>query len=179
AVDANGGLDVAEAIQYGRALARLGVAWFEEPVDPLDYGGLAEVAAAVSVPLATGENLFSAWDVRNLLRFGGLDPASAVLQMDPVLSYGLGEYAEMLDDATAAGWAPEQVVPHGGHHLNLAAAAAFGLGAIELYPTRFQPFGVVDETVAIEGGSVAVPDVPGLGLELRPGLAPILASVQD
>ena len=174
AVDANGRLTVAEAIDYGRALGAAGVHWFEEPVDPLDYGGLAEVASAVTVPLATGENLFSAQDARNLVRFGGLDPATATLQMDPVLSYGVVEYREMLDAAAAAGWAATRFVPHGGHHLALACAAAFGLGGAEVYPTKFQPFGVATPTMRIDGGSMPLSDVPGLGLELRPDLDSVL-----
>ncbi len=174
AVDANGRLDVETAIAYGRALGEVGVRWFEEPVDPLDYQGLADVAAVVAVPLATGENLFSVQDARNLLRFGGLDPSTAILQMDPVLSYGLAEYREMLDAGRDAGWSAARFIPHGGHHLALAAAAAFGLGGCEVYPTKFQPFGVASPAIRIEGGTMALPDVPGLGLELRPDLAAII-----
>jgi D(-)-tartrate dehydratase len=174
AVDANGRLTVDEAIAYGQALGEVGVRWFEEPVDPLDYQGLAEVAVAVNVPLATGENLFSVHDTRNLLRHGGLDRSTAILQMDPVLSYGLNEYRDMLEAGAAAGWSAEQFIPHGGHHLALAAAASFGLGSAEVYPTKFQPFSVATPTLHIDGGTMALPDVPGLGLELRPDLAAIL-----
>ena len=174
AVDANGRLTVDEAIAYGQALGEVGVRWFEEPVDPLDYQGLAEVAAAVDVPLATGENLFSVQDARNLLRFGGLDRSTAILQMDPVLSYGLDEYHDMLEAGAAEGWSAERFIPHGGHHLALAAAAAFGLGGAEVYPTKFQPFSVATPTPQIEGGTMPIPDVPGFGLELRPELAAIL-----
>jgi L-alanine-DL-glutamate epimerase-like enolase superfamily enzyme len=179
AVDANGRLDVEEAIAYGRVLERIGVRWFEEPVDPLDYLGLSQVASAVSVPLATGENLFSVYDARNLLRFGGLDPATAILQMDPVLSYGLGEYRDMLEAGAVAGWSANRFIPHGGHHLALAAAAAFDLGGAEVYPTRFQPFSVATPTMRVESGSVPLPDVPGLGLELRPDLAAILHDLEQ
>jgi L-alanine-DL-glutamate epimerase-like enolase superfamily enzyme len=178
AVDANGGLGTDDAVAYGRALAPLGVAWFEEPVDPLDFGGLAEVARAVDVPLATGENLFSLSDVRNLLRFGGLDRGTATLQMDPTLSYGLAEYAEMLATGDAASWSRERWIPHGGHHLNVAAAAAFHLPAIEVYPTRFQPFSVVNHTTVAVEGSLPVPEVAGLGMELRPELAAMLPQLE-
>jgi L-alanine-DL-glutamate epimerase-like enolase superfamily enzyme len=175
AVDANGRLSVEEAVAYGRALEDVGVRWFEEPVDPLDYAGLAAVAREVRrVPLATGENLFSIQDTRNLLRFGGLDPATAIVQMDPVLSYGVEEYADTLAAAADEGWSTDRFIPHGGHHLALAVAAAFGLGGAEVYPTKFQPFSVATPTLHVEGGSMPLPDVPGLGLELRPDLAAIL-----
>jgi L-alanine-DL-glutamate epimerase-like enolase superfamily enzyme len=135
------------------------------------------VAEAVTVPLATGENLFSVPDVRNLLRFGGLDPRTAILQMDAVLGYGLAEYREMVDAGAEFGWARSQFVPHGGNHLNLAATAAFGLGACEVYPTKFQPFGVVDERTQVDGGRLRVPDVPGLGIELRADLMEAMRGV--
>lgn len=177
AVDANGAFDVDTAIAYGRALSERPVRWYEEPVDPLDYHGLAQVASAVTVPLATGENLFSLPDVRNLLRFGGLDQTSSVLQMDMVLGYGLAEYHDMLRAGLAFGWSPQRFVPHGGNHLNLAGTAAFGLGAAEVYPTKFQPFGVVDERTRVDGGRLRLPDVPGLGMELRDDLADVLRQV--
>lgn len=177
AVDANGAFGVDLAIRYGRALSERPVRWFEEPVDPLDYHGLSQVAAAMTVPLATGENLFSAPDVRNLLRFGGLDPATAILQMDAVLAYGLVEYREMLEAGAALGFSRGRYVPHGGNHLNLAMTAAFNLGACEVYPTKFQPFGVVDERTRVDDGRLRLPDVPGLGIELRSDLAEVMRQV--
>ena len=179
AVDANGRLSVEEAIAYGRALEDIGVRWFEEPVDPLDFGGLAAVASEIrGVPLATGENLFSMQDARNLMRFGGLDRDTAILQMDPVLSYGVEEYGDMLAAAAAEGWSGDRFIPHGGHHLALAVAAAFGLGGAEVYPTKFQPFSLATPTLQVEAGSMPLPDVPGLGLELRPDLAAILRDLE-
>jgi L-alanine-DL-glutamate epimerase-like enolase superfamily enzyme len=174
AVDANGAMSVETAIAYGRALSELGARWFEEPVDPLDYAGLAEVAAGVSVPIATGENLFSWQDVRNLLLFGGLDRETAVLQMDPVLSYGLAEFMDTLDVLAEQGWSPARCFPHGGNHLSLAMTTALGLGAAEVYPVTFQPFGVVTGATRLESGTLRLPDVPGLGVELKAELAPIL-----
>jgi L-alanine-DL-glutamate epimerase-like enolase superfamily enzyme len=179
AVDANGRLTVEVAIAYGQALAGFGVRWFEEPVDPLDFGGLAAVAREVrDVPVATGENLFSMQDARNLMRFGGLDRDTAILQMDPVLSYGVEEYRDVLDAAAAEGWSEGRFIPHGGHHLAVAVAAAFGLGGAEVYPTKFQPFGIATPTMRVENGSLPLPDVPGLGLELRPDLSVILRTLE-
>lgn len=48
-------------------------------------------------PLATGENLFSLQDARNLIRYGGLRPATDYIQVDPALSYGLVEYLRILE----------------------------------------------------------------------------------
>src|ERR1700752_3318265 len=72
AVDANGRFEVQTAIAYARALAPLGLRWYEEPGDPLDYELLARLAPFYEAPLATGENLFSVQDALNLIRYGGL-----------------------------------------------------------------------------------------------------------
>ena len=60
----------------------------------------------------------------------------------------------------------------------VAVAAAFGLGGAEVYPTKFQPFSVATPLLHVEGGSMPLPDVPGLGLELRPDLAAILRDLE-
>src|SRR5260221_339827 len=92
AVDVNGRFDLATALAYADALAPLGLRWYEEPVEPLDYLLHAALAERYAGPIATGENLFSVHDARNLIRYGGLRPARAVLQFAPALSYGLVEY---------------------------------------------------------------------------------------
>jgi len=92
AVDANGRFDLEQATQYGQALAAYNLRWYEEPGDPLDYGLLADLTTHYSGALATGENLFSAMDTRNLTAFAGLRPDRDILQMDPGLCYGLTEY---------------------------------------------------------------------------------------
>src|SRR5205807_4980057 len=97
AVDANGRFDLDTAIAYAHALAPYKLRWYEEPGDPLDYDLLSEVAAASTTPIATGENLFSMQDSRNLLRYGGLNSSRDFLQMDPALSYGIVEYTRILD----------------------------------------------------------------------------------
>ena len=79
-------------LEYAQALAPYKLRWYEEPGDPLDFKLLAEVAAASPTPIATGENLFSTQDARNLIRYGGLNRETDFLQMDPALSYGIVEY---------------------------------------------------------------------------------------
>ncbi|WP_116040481.1 enolase C-terminal domain-like protein [Amycolatopsis palatopharyngis] len=165
AVDANGRFDMATALRYGAALESYDLVWYEEPCDPLDYRCLAVLAEEYPGVLATGENLFSAQDVRNLLRYGGLRPDRDVLQMDPALSYGVSEYAAMVDQLIRHGWRPQQCCPHGGHQYNLAITAAFGLGGCESYPRVFEPFGgFADETPVVDG-RVRLPEAPGIGVE--------------
>lgn len=179
AVDANGRWSLAEAVAAAEALAPLGLRWLEEPCDPLDFAGHAAVAEVFPGPVATGENLLSVPDVRNLLRHGGLRPGRDVLQMDPALSYGVAEYQGMLALAAGRGWPPDAFVPHGGHQLNLAVAAAFGLGGCESYPGVFQPFGGFADETPVEGGRVRLSDAPGLGLERKAGLRPLLERLTE
>lgn len=167
AVDANGRFTLAKALAYARVLSDLPLYWFEEPGDPLDYQLLSEFAAQVPFPVATGENLFSHQDVRNLLRYGGLRAERDVLQMDPALSYGLVEYLRMLDVLKTHGWSAARCFPHGGHQFALHIAAALGLGGCEAYPGVFQPFGGFGDNVPIVYGRVRIPEAPGIGIEER------------
>jgi L-alanine-DL-glutamate epimerase-like enolase superfamily enzyme len=165
AVDANGRFDLPTALAYAAALNDYPLKWYEEPCDPLDFEIHAETAAASKNPIATGENLFSMQDARNLARYAGLDPERDFLQMDPALSYGLVEYLRMLDAVGEYGWSPARCIPHGGHQFALHLAAGLGLHGNESYPGVFQPFGGFADNVPVDGGRVAIPDIPGIGIE--------------
>lgn len=175
AVDANGRFDLTRAVEYGRALADYELLWYEEPCDPLDYRAHAVLAEHYTGTIATGENLFSAPDVRNLLRYGGLRPDRDVLQMDPCLSYGLSEYVAMLQLLSTHGWSFQRCCPHGGHQFNLAVAAAFGLHGCESYPHVFEPYGGFADETPIEEGTVRLADAPGIGIEHKSALRALIA----
>ncbi len=180
AVDANGRFDVETAVAYAEALSNFDLEWYEEPNDPLDFEGLAIIADHYAGRLATGENLLSYRDAYNLLRYGGLRAGKDVLQMDPALSYGLTEYVETLAAMDRLGWDAKQCVPHGGHQFNLAISAAFGLGGCESYPGIFKPFGGFADQAVIQDGYVSIPsDAPGIGLELKAALIPILHGLAE
>src|SRR3546814_14422535 len=82
AVDANGRFDLETAIRYAEAMAPYKLFWYEEAGDPLDYALQAELARHYAGPMATGENLFSHQDARNLLRHGGMRPDRDWLELD-------------------------------------------------------------------------------------------------
>lgn len=167
AVDANGRFGLDDAIAYGRMLAEYNLCWYEEPVDPLDYQAHAVLAETTPVPIATGENLFSTWDFKNLLRHGGLRADRDWLQPDPSLCYGLTECLRIIELASAMGWKRERTVPHGGHQLGLHMAIGLGLGGTESYPGVFQPYGGFADDVVIEDGITGAPQAPGIGIETR------------
>jgi D(-)-tartrate dehydratase len=176
AVDANGRFDLETALAYGNALAPYRLRWYEEAGDPLDFELQARLGEIYSHPLATGENLFSVQDARNLIRYGGMRPDRDVLQFDCALSYGLVEYLRILDMLDEQGWSRRTVVPHGGHQISLNMAAGLGLGGNESYPGVFQPFGGFADTIPVEGGYVSLPDAPGIGFELK---APLYALMRE
>ena len=165
AVDANGRFDLKTTLGFADGLAPYGVRWYEEAGDPLDYALQRQLCEHYAGPTATGENLFSHQDVRNLLRHGGMRPDRDILQMDPVLSYGLVEYLRMLDELRIRGWSPRQCIPHGGHQFALNIAAGLRLGGNESYPRVFAPFGGFADSTPVEDGLVALPDRPGIGFE--------------
>jgi D(-)-tartrate dehydratase len=165
AVDANGRFDLDTAIQYAKALARYNLFWFEEAGDPLDFELQATLRNYYANPMATGENLFSMQDARNLIRYGGMRPDRDWLQFDCALSYGLVEYLRTLDMLKQHGWLASRCIPHGGHQMSLNVAAGLGLGGNESYPDLFQPFGGFPDGVKVEQGHVTLPELPGIGFE--------------
>jgi L-alanine-DL-glutamate epimerase-like enolase superfamily enzyme len=165
AVDANGRFDLETAIAYAKALSRYGLFWYEEAGDPLDFELQAALPAYYDNPMATGENLFSMQDARNLIRYGGMRPDRDWLQFDCALSYGLVEYLRTLEMLREHGWSPSRCIPHGGHQMSLNIAAGLGLGGNESYPDLFQPFGGFPDGVKVENGYITMPELPGIGFE--------------
>ncbi|HSF95076.1 MAG TPA: mandelate racemase/muconate lactonizing enzyme family protein [Thermohalobaculum sp.] len=174
AVDANGRFDLPTAIAYAEALKPYGLFWYEEAGDPLDYALQAELANHYSGPMATGENLFSHQDARNLLRHGGMRPDRDWLQFDPALSYGLVEYKRMLDLLPDYGFGPRNCIPHGGHQFALCIAAGFGMGGNESYPDVFHPFGGFSDLVPVVDGMAGLHRSPGIGFEEKAALIKVM-----
>jgi D(-)-tartrate dehydratase len=165
AVDANGRFDLETAIAYAKMLRQYPLFWYEEAGDPLDFSLQAALADFYPGPMATGENLFSHQDARNLLRYGGMRPDRDWLQFDCALSYGLCEYQRTLEVLETEGWSRARCIPHGGHQMSLHIAAGLGLGGNEDYPDLFQPYGGFPDAVRVEDGHVTLPEQPGLGFE--------------
>jgi L-alanine-DL-glutamate epimerase-like enolase superfamily enzyme len=179
AVDANGRFDLETAIAYAEMLRQYPLFWYEEPGDPLDYALQAALAELYPGPMATGENLFSHQDARNLLRYGGMRPDRDWLQFDCALSYGLVEYGRILDLLGPFGWSPARCIPHGGHQMSLNIAAGLGLGGNESYPNLFQPYGGFPDGVRVEEGHIVMPELPGIGFEGKSDLIAIMRELAE
>jgi L-alanine-DL-glutamate epimerase-like enolase superfamily enzyme len=179
AVDANGRFDLDTAVAYAKALAPYGLRWYEEAGDPLDYELQTKLAPHYPGAMATGENLFSLQDARNLIRYAGLRSDRDVLQFDCALSYGLVEYLRILDMLKEHGWSPARCIPHGGHQMSLNIAAGLGLGGNESYPGIFQPFGGFADGIPVQDSYVRLPEIPGIGFEAKSELFRVMKALTE
>ena len=170
-VDANWAYDVDDALIVGRALADLGYGFFEEPIAPHDREGYRRLAQHLPIRLAAGESDFVAGEALTMLQ----DRSLGLIQPDVTRSGGItetwriAELAATFNTAYAphVGWSGAICVAAS---LQLAAAAeSFRTFECMVYenPLRdafTQP--VVGEGSQLVDGKLAVPQGPGLGIEI-------------
>jgi L-alanine-DL-glutamate epimerase-like enolase superfamily enzyme len=161
-VDANGSYTPDQAVRMARELERHDVFWFEEPLPSDDYTGHATVAAASSVPVATGENESTLFGFRDLLRAGGI----GVLNPDAEIVGGVTAFMKVAALAEAA---DIPIAPHGRQelHVHLACAAPTGFMA-EYYRPTVDPIAHELNPLQPElrDGNLFPPQRPGHGMQL-------------
>jgi L-alanine-DL-glutamate epimerase-like enolase superfamily enzyme len=154
------------AIAMVRKLAVVDPAWVEEPVPPERVGTLRRIRDAAPVPIATGEHVYTRWQVKQLLEAGALD----VVQTDPDWCGGI---TEQLKICALASSFDVPVVAHG-HSLLAALHLAGALPASVIPEVEFlvlaQPAKQWFHAPYREpvDGDLALPDEPGLGITLDP-----------
>lgn len=172
-VDANHAYDAVAAITYGRAVADLGIGWFEEPVPPEDHAGYAAVKAALPMPIAGGECEFTRFGFRDVFSRRLVD----IAQPDTCAAGGLTECKKIADMAAAFG---VRYIPHCWGTGIAQAAALQLLSVLPSSPPSLHPFEPMLELDRTEhpirdaltslptrvGGRVSVPTAPGLGIEI-------------
>ena len=178
-VDANGRFDLNTAIEYAKAIEPFNLKWYEEAGDPLDYKLNQELSKIYKNGLATGENLFSMQDARNLIRYGGMRKDIDWLQFDCSLSYGLVEYLRTLQMMKENEWSSTRVIPHGGHQISCNIAAGLNLGGNEIYPSLFQPFGGFPDSSIVEDSYVSFSKFIGMGYENKKELKNLFIKLFD
>jgi L-alanine-DL-glutamate epimerase-like enolase superfamily enzyme len=165
--DAHGTWTVPEAKRFCREVADCNLAWFEEPVSGDDKRGMAEVRACTDIPIAAGESEFTRFDFRDLVDLRAVD----ILQPDLAIAGGITE--AMRIEALASAY-QLRLAPHlwGGAlmfaaGLHVAAAAASGF--ILEYSLGANPLlhELALEGVPVAGGTVEIPDRPGLGVTIN------------
>jgi L-alanine-DL-glutamate epimerase-like enolase superfamily enzyme len=164
-LDANQGWSLPSALRAAQLCAEHDVFWLEDPMPWFDERQtLRRLKAATSIPIAAGETEYSPFGLRTMLAEGLVD----YLIIDSTWAGGLTTWRK------AAVMAELYQIPMAAHHdpqIHVHAVAASPTGFIlESFadPTR-DPlwFELFRERPAIVDGFMAVPDAPGLGLELR------------
>ena len=159
------------------AYAPYDLAWIEEPGHPHDFELLTALTGYYDGAIAAGENLFSMSETYNLMRYGGLRADRDLIQIDPALSYGVVEYANIVRLAEAGDWPRSQMVPHAGHLLAFHTVAGLQLGAHEMAARPDFILSGLQGGVEISGGKATLPDVPGIGFETHGPLWAVLADL--
>jgi len=181
-VDANQGWRVAliddaplwtleRATEYARACADLGVAWLEEPLDMHAYDELAELCRRSDVPIAGGEMNGGWHEFKVMLEKGSYD----IYQPDATMGGGIGDVVQVMEACRkqGLGYTPHTWTNGLGLLVNLHVYAAGPRSQPIEYP--FEPpswvpearDGLLAEPIRIAAdGTVAVPDAPGLGIEI-------------
>jgi galactonate dehydratase len=153
-------------------LEPFGPMFLEEPVLPMNNEHLPEVASYSTVPIATGERLYSRWDFKEILVDGAVD----VVQPDVSHAGGISEVVKIANMAEAHG----VTVSPNCHHGPIALAASLQVGAsipnllvqeneldittdssglAEVYLSN-------DDAFSFEDGFVDIIDGPGLGIDI-------------
>jgi galactonate dehydratase len=162
AVDFHGRSSPALSIGLAQALEPYHPLFIEEPVLPENVDALATVARSTSIPIATGERLYTRWNFREILE----KQAAAVLQPDLSHAGGLFECRKIaaMAECYYASMAPH--APTG--PINLAAALQLDACIPNLLIQEHvcTGEGYIKEPFRVVDGYIKVPDKPGLGIEL-------------
>lgn len=173
-VDANHAYDPARAIALGRRAERFDLAWFEEPVSPLDPSACATVRKALRIPIAAGECEYTRFGFEALFRAGAVDYAQPDL-------CACGGITEALKIAMLASLHSVHVTPHAwGTAVGQAAALHFYAARVGNPATLVaeekwiecdqseNPLrnGIVRNPLVLRKGEWLLPDAPGLGIEV-------------
>lgn len=165
----HGQFNVAGAIRLGQAIEPYLPLWYEEPIPPDNPLDMARVAQAVRVPIATGERLCTKAEFATLLRTGGAE----------ILQPALGRLGGILEAKKLAALAEvfsAQVAPHlyagpvewaANVHLGVSIPNILMAECIE---TPFHD-ALIGGTIRVEGGFIAAPEAPGLGINFNEDLA--------
>ena len=145
------------AIRAARAFAPYDLTWLEEPVIPDDVAGHARVVAEGGVPVASGENLRSLWEFKQLITAGGVTyPEPDVTNCGGVTAFmKIARLAEAFN---------LPVTSHGAHDVTVQLLAACpNRSYLEAHGFGHERY--IAETLVLTDGSALAPDRPGHGIE--------------
>ena len=172
-VDGNSGFSPGRAIAVGHLLQDHGYEHFEEPCPYWELEQTAEVAAALSMAVAGGEQ---DWDLQNwrrmialgsvdivqpdVLYVGGMIRAMQVARMGHAAGLPCTPHAANLSMVTIFTMHLLRAVPNPGRYLELS------IEGDDYYPWQRDLF--VNDPYRVQNGHVTVTDAPGWGVEINP-----------
>jgi len=160
-VDVNQRLDVHSSIEQARMLADLDLVWYEEPVNADDVQGCAEVARAIGIPVATGENAYTRFEFRDLIE------KRAARYLMPDVQHANG-FSETLRIAALAAANQLLVSPHLAHELSIHIVGALSNGFLVEF-MDWIPKDLFEHTLDCLDGCFQIPERPGHGVALARG----------
>lgn len=155
-VDANQAFTIDEAIRRARHFEGLDIAWFEEPLPAEDLEGHVRLSGSTSIPIATGESIYSLSHFREYLQRG----ACSVIQTDVAR---IGGITPWLKCAHLAESFNISIAPHFLMELHVSLSAAVPNGKWVEYIPQLDP--ITTSRMTIEKGRAIPPQTPGLGIE--------------
>jgi galactonate dehydratase len=165
-IDLHGRLAPAMSIGFARAVEPLDVWFLEEPVLPENAAAMADVARATSIPIATGERLFTKWGFREILELR----AASLLQPDVSHCGGILEarLIAAMGEVAYAGLAPHNPLsPVNGIASAHVAMASPNFVALEwVFDNPPWTNDVLGTPLGLRDGWLELSDAPGLGIEL-------------
>lgn len=155
------------AVRAAQAMERYAPFWFEEPVSARDLDALAEVRHSISLPVVTGEELYTKNEFREVFERRAAD----ILNPDVCNCGGILELREIGAMAEAYHVA---MAPHNYNSTTVGLAATLHASAgmpnflITEYFVNFEDTGreISRQTLEVEDSFITLPETPGLGVDL-------------
>lgn len=176
-VDGNQRLTEAQALEIAQELERLEFVWFEEPIPQADVDGYARLSCSVSLPITGGEQFTTVEQFRPYLE----KKAYRIVQPDA----GICGITSLMRIAEAADRFGVDVCPHSWHNGLMAMANAHVVAALprprvlELCMIQGPlQWAILKEPPAVLDGWLALPERPGLGVQIAEGVEERFPSIE-